>query len=323
MNKTERIYRFHTLIKNLRYPSLKRIMEELECSESTVNRLKQNLTDYYGAPLKYDAEKNGYYYDESERKIDLPGFWLSPDEIYALFVCIQVIEKSEEIGISSIISPLSSKIEEIIAKSGHSPKNLKSLIKVMPLYSRIMKKGNFSKICSCLINNEIIEAEYFTRSCKRKSTRKLHPQRLIHYKDNWYLCAYCEKNKELRIFSVEKIKILSTEPGAEKFSGKELDSFLEDGFGVFSGKAENIAKLRFSEPNSNWVKDEIWHKNQKKYFEGKDLVLEIPFSNPTELVMEILRHGDGVVVESPEFLKELVIEKLKKNLKKYFGSVIF
>lgn len=76
---------------------------------------------------------------------------------------------------------------------------------------------------------------------------------------------------------------------------------------------QNRAKLRFPEPNSNWVKDEIWHKNQKKYFEGKDLVLEIRFSNPTELVMGILRHGDGVVVESPEFLKELVIEKLKKN----------
>jgi hypothetical protein len=30
-----------------------------------------------------------------------------------------------------------------------------------------------------------------------------------------------------------------------------------------------------------------------------------------------------VVVESPDFLKELVIEKLKKNLKKYLGSVSF
>jgi len=321
MNKAERIYRFHRLVKSGRKPSLKYIAQELECSESTVNRIKQNLIDYFSAPLKYDPESNGYFYDEQEEKFDLPGFWLSPDEIYSLFVCIQVIEKSQEIGISSIINPLSSKIEEIIKNLDHSPEKLKSLIKVMPLYSRSFRKKDFSKACSSLVNHEIIEAEYYKRSCSTKTTRKLHPQRAIHYKDNWYLCAYCEKSKELRLFSLENIKILSLEPGAEIFPATKIDSFLEDGFGVFSGKAEHTAKLRFFKPNSNWVKDEIWHKKQKKYYAEKDLILEIPFSKPTELVMEILRHGDGVVVESPDFLKDLVIEKLKKNLKNYMESV--
>lgn len=323
MNKAERIYRFHRIVKSVKRPSLKYIAQELECSESTVNRIKQNLIDYFSAPLKYDFELNGYYYDESEKKFDLPGFWLSPDEIYALFVCLQVIEKSEEIGISSILNPLSIKIEQIIKNLNHSPENLKSLIKVMPLYSRQFKKNDFSKVCSALVNHEKIEAEYYKRSCSTKTIRTLHPQRAVHYKDNWYLCAYCENTSQLRIFSLENIKILNIKPGAEIFPKEEIDSFLEDGFGVFSGKAKYTAKLRFFEPSLNWVKDEVWHKNQKQYFDGKDLILEIPFSNPTELVMEILRHGESVVVESPDFLKELVIEKLKKNLKKYLGSVSF
>ncbi|MDY0131115.1 MAG: WYL domain-containing protein [Desulforegulaceae bacterium] len=321
MNKSERIFRFHRLVKSGRRPSLKKIAYELECSESTVNRIKQTLIYYFSAPLKYDPSANGYYYDESVEKFDLPGFWLSPDEIYALFVCVQVIEKNQEVGISSIINPLSSKIEEIIKGLGHSPQDLKSLIKVMPLYSRVLRKKDFSKVCSSLVNREIIEVQYYKRTCGSKSLRKLHPQRILHYKDNWYLCAYCEKHKEFRVFSVENIKIINIEPGAKIFSKEKIDLFMEDGFGVFSGKAEHTAKLRFFEPNLNWVKDEIWHKNQNQYYDGKDLILEIPFSNPTELVMEVLRHGEGVVVESPKFLKDLVVEKLKKNLKKYLGSV--
>ncbi|MGM0608834.1 MAG: hypothetical protein ACQESP_10495 [Candidatus Muiribacteriota bacterium] len=43
----------------------------------------------------------------------------------------------------------------------------------------------------------------------------------------------------------------------------------------------------------------------------------MPYSVSTELVMEILRHGDGVVVESPETLRKEVINKIKNSLKNY------
>jgi predicted DNA-binding transcriptional regulator YafY len=317
MNKAERIYKLDRLLRSRRRTSRKIIEEELDCTKPTFSRIKSYMIDFLGAPIKYDRELNGYYYDEEDVKFDLPGFWLTPDEIYALFVCHQVIEKSREVGLSSIIKPMNEKIESILKSLGHSPENIKSKIKVMPQFSRILNQEEFGKICSSLISNEIMEVRYFTRSSNSYSIRKLHPQRLIHYKDNWYLAALCEKSNELRIFAADKIEVLNTRPKAKKLSSENIDSLVEEGFGVFSGKAVNKAVLRCFDPAKRWIADEIWHKDQKMYNDGDDLVLEVPFSNPTELSMEILRYGEGIVVESPDSLKELVIEKLEKSLKNY------
>lgn len=317
MNKAEKIYKLDRLLRIRKVTPRKIAQEELDCSKSTFLRVKSYMVDFLGAPIEYDNNLNGYYYDDEDGSFDLPGFWLSPDEIYALFVCHQVIEKTEEVGISSMIKPLNSKIESILKSLGHSPENIKSKIKVMPLFSRVLRGDEFAKICASLVLNEIIEIQYFTRSSNKHSVRKLHPQRLIHYKDNWYLAALCEKNNDLRIFAVDKITVLNTKKGAKQLLSEEVDSSIEDGFGVFTGKAEHTAVLRCFDPGRRWIEDEIWHKDQKMYDDGDDLIVEVPFSNPTELVMEILRHGQSVVVESPDFLRKIVVDKIENSLKNY------
>ncbi len=320
MNRAERIYRLNRLLNESRKPvSLNLIKEELDCSTSTARRTIEYYKIYIGAPVEYNNKQNGYYYDGSCEKFELPGFWLTSDEIYALFTCHEVIEKNKETGLSSLIEPLNKKIETILKNLGHSPEILKSKIKVMPLFSRKIQKNNFAQICSALIKNQIIEIQYFKRDSCEKSERKLHPQRIVHYKNNWYLIAFCEKKNELRTFSVENIEVLSSEKECSHLPEKTIDTFIEDSFGIFSGKAEKIARLRFYSPDSQWVKDEFWHKKENKYFDGNDLILEVPYGNPTELIMEILRHGDSVIVESPEELKNAVIKKLSKTIKNYGG----
>ncbi len=67
------------------------------------------------------------------------------------------------------------------------------------------------------------------------------------------------------------------------------------------------ALLRFTEERARWVSREIWHSEQESYFdeEGR-YVLTIPYSNDTELVMDIMRYGIGVEVLSPSGLREKV-----------------
>lgn len=319
MNRNERIIRLDRLIRDARYPvSIGKIKEELECSISTSRRTIRHLRDLIGAPLEYDQKYNGYYYDSSE-KFELPGFWLTPEEIYALFICHEVVEKNREVGLSSLIKPLNKRIESILKSLGHSVETLRSRIKVIPLFSRSIKKNEFSKICSAVLENRIIEVKYFKRSCGKTDERIIHPQRIINYKTNWYLIAFCQKRKKLRTFSLENIEVLKSKKESIKLSEEEIDKFIEDSFGVFSGESTHIAKLRFFNSSANWVKDEFWHKNENKYFDGKDLILEIPYGNPTELIMEILRYGDSVIVESPNELKQAVMEKLSNSIKNYEG----
>ena len=45
--------------------------------------------------------------------------------------------------------------------------------------------------------------------------------------------------------------------------------------------------------------------------------MRIPYSEPTELVMDVLRHGPNVRVVSPPELAQLVQDQLKQTLANY------
>ena len=57
----------------------------------------------------------------------------------------------------------------------------------------------------------------------------------------------------------------------------------------------------------SYVLREAWHSDQKVVAnEDGSAELYVPYSNPTEIVGEILRWGAGVEVKAPEALKALV-----------------
>ena len=101
-------------------------------------------------------------------------------------------------------------------------------------------------------------------------------------------------------------------------SGVPLKEALENGYGIFSGKVVTWARLRFSSERARWVSKEQWHPQQKgKFEEDGSYLLEVPFSDNRELIMDILRHGSEVEIISPQKLRKRVAQELKSALKYY------
>ncbi len=72
----------------------------------------------------------------------------------------------------------------------------------------------------------------------------------------------------------------------------------------------------FSPARARWVSKETWHPEQQGWFEDDGQYhLRVPFSNPTELPMDVLRHVPDVQVKSPESLKTLIRHQLEAALK--------
>jgi hypothetical protein len=99
---------------------------------------------------------------------------------------------------------------------------------------------------------------------------------------------------------------------------KELDENFTESYGIFSGKATQRAKLRFTPERARWVSVEEWHPNQISTV-NKDgfYTLEFDYNQDPELVMDILRHGSEVEVISPPSLRDKVANELKKAAQKY------
>ena len=102
---------------------------------------------------------------------------------------------------------------------------------------------------------------------------------------------------------------------AINIGARQLDAALGAGYGIFGGRKLQWAELRFTAERARWVAAESWHPKQKGRFEADGSYrLRLPYADPRELVMDILRHVPEVEVLAPEGLREMVREKLRAGL---------
>ena len=80
----------------------------------------------------------------------------------------------------------------------------------------------------------------------------------------------------------------------------EVDEMIGRDFGIYAGQQRLWAKLLFSPIQARWVEAEVWHSEQKSSrLDDGSYLLEIPYGNPKELILEILRYGPDVKVIGP------------------------
>jgi predicted DNA-binding transcriptional regulator YafY len=149
--------------------------------------------------------------------------------------------------------------------------------------------------------------------------REVSPQRLVHYRENWYLDAWCHMRNALRTFSMDRVRYAEVRSApAIDVKEAELDAALGSGYGIFAGRDVTWAKLRFSPVAARWVAAESWHPKQRAAHEADgSYVLEIPYSDDRELLRDILKHGADVEVLAPESLRERVKAALAEAVRRY------
>ena len=82
----------------------------------------------------------------------------------------------------------------------------------------------------------------------------------------------------------------------EKPDNFDIDEYFGSSFGIYKGEPTTEVTLRFSAEKSKWIKDQIWHKDQKAAtLKDGSLELSFPVADFSEIKMEILKHGDQVV----------------------------
>lgn len=321
MDRTERFYKIDQLLRQRRYVSLAQLMDELSVSRATVKRDLEYMRDRMNAPITWNRDHRGYQYDKTpdmERQ-SLPGLWFNAAEAHALLTMDHLLSQLQPDLLAPHIDPLRSRIHQLLEFNEHQLDEVKRRIKIMHVSARPFEPGCFGSISHALLVRRRLQIGHRNRQSGVLTTREISPQRLAYYRDNWYLDAYCHLRNALRTFSldlIEQVEILDQK--ADDIPNDQLDEILSVGYGIFSGKDTSIAVLRFSQEKSAWVSKEQWHPDQSiQQEEDGSLVMSIPYSNDTELVMEILRHGDQVEVLEPPELRNKVRDCSYKTLSQY------
>jgi proteasome accessory factor C len=321
MDKFDRIYQLHSLLDGRKTPvPLEQLMLRLECSESTVYRIIQAMKEYLGAPIERVREPDGYLYRAltGGRAYQLPGLWFSALELQALAVLQRLLQGLGPGLLEAHLSPVAKRVEELMAHKHLRLGEVGSRVRMLSLAAR-PTGASFEVAASATLQRRKLRFSYRSRSKDERTERVVSPQRLAHYRDNWYLDAWDELRAALRSFSIDRIQTpVQLDEAAEDRPAAELDEHFASAYGIFAGKANKLAVLRFSRERARWVADERWHPEQSGQFltDGR-YELKIPYRDPRELVMDVLRHGPEVEVMAPEGLRAEVKRALETALARY------
>jgi len=293
------------------------LCEQFECSESTVKRTIAAMKHILQAPI-LNREGHGYYYDKLST-FEMPGVWFSAEELYALLTMQQLASGLSGGFLEDELNRLRDKIESILSRSVPLAADQMHRIRMTEAGKRSRALPLFPVIATAVLQRQRLYIEYDGRQHGQRSQRQLSPQRMVHYRGNWYLDAWCHNKEKLLTFALEKIvsvKLVAGEVLA--LSDEQLDRELTSSFGIFAGEPSDTAVLRFTSGAAAWVADEQWFPDETgTWLEDGRFELRIPYSNPTELIMEICRHGPEVEVLAPASLRQRVAENLQRARDQY------
>jgi predicted DNA-binding transcriptional regulator YafY len=326
MSQTERIYKIDQLLASSRVVSFGTLRERLEVSRATLKRDLAYMRDRLHAPIIYDREMNGYRFDTDAPRIggqyELPGLWFSPQEIHALLTMQHLLANLDPGGIlAPHVKPLMARLNHLLGTAEDAAEEIRKRILIVGQGKRAMKLEHFERVGSALLRRKRLLITYYARGKDEVSEREVSPQRLVHYRENWYLDAWCHVRRELRNFAVDSIRNCEVlEKPVREVAERTMLNVLGPGYGIFGGRNLDWVKLRFSPKRARWVAAESWHPRQKGSHQ-KDgcYVLEFPYADHRELLMDILKYGADVEVLEPDALREIVREEAKRLTRLYAG----
>jgi predicted DNA-binding transcriptional regulator YafY len=313
MDRTERFYRIQQLLRQNRVVPARRFLRDLEISLATFKRDLEYMRSRLNTPIVWDRELNGYRYDKAAPVQELPGLWFTDAEIYALLTMQRLLESLEPGLLGPHVAPLLERLKAVIGSGVHPAGEVERRIRILHLAKRALPPQHFQLAAAAVLQRRRLHITYYSRARDEQTQRDISPQRLVHYRENWYVDAWCHLREDIRSFAVDAIRdaVLLDQPALE-VNEQQLDAVLAAGYGIFSGRDVQWAVLRFSPRRARWVAAEQWHPQQRARTEPDGTyVLEVPYSDPRELIMDILKHGPEVEVVAPPELRREVGESLR------------
>ena len=321
MDRTERFYQIDQLLQSGRAVSIDRFLETLGVSRATFKRDLEYMRDRLNAPIQWDRFEGGYRYAEPADgpAFALPGLWFNASEVHALLMMQQLLTDLQPGLLEAQIRPLQARLRALLGSADHSAEDVERRFRIVSAARRRLVLRPFEDVASATLRRRRLSLVHYSRATDQTTERVVSPQQLVFYRDNWYLLAWCHLREDLRSFAIDALT--QAEPldvPAREVERAEIDAVIENGYGIFSGQDVSWATLRFAPERARWVCAEVWHPQQRGRFDAAGhWILELPYTDPRELVMDVLRHGASVEVIAPDALRARIGVELEAALRRY------
>jgi proteasome accessory factor C len=247
-----------------------------------------------------------------------PGLWFNASELHVLLSVQQLLADIQPGLLDNHLRPLQKRIQGLLQTRYAGADAMLGRVRFLQAAGRPAGEC-FAVVAGALAQRRRLHLQYYSRGQDAASEREISPLGLTYYRDNWYLDAWCHWRDGLRTFSLDAIEAAEAlaAPAVDVDEG-QLQAHRGGAYGIFSGGAVATAVLRFTRERARWVVKERWHERQ----EGRLLAdgryeLRVPYGNPSELIMDILKYGPDVEVLGPKALRRAVAQRLGLAARQY------
>ena len=304
----------YQLLMNRRTPiSVEALAREVEVSERSVKRYISDLRLYWDLPI-VSKRGRGYLLEDRDASTQIPGHYFSSEALEIFLLLILILERMAPKTLGPITEPLLAKIQMNLSRLNQERSFPVERIRVLITHQRKTDPDILHQVTQLLTDNSRANIEYRARSSEQNTHRLASIQRLVYYRDHWYIDVLDHDSGELRTLALDRVQqINATNDPSELLDNKTLDLHYRDSYGIFAGPKSNTAVLRFNASIAPWASEEVWHRNQETIHNADgSCVLKVPYSLSTELVGEILRWGGLVEVLEPPSLRAQVVAELDR-----------
>lgn len=251
------------------------------------DRVYIGMADYFARPMRFTPA-------------ELAGLYLACSALAAL-------------AGSPSDSALRSAMERIRRAMGFKDLSPEEVERSLEVASPESRKGMLALLMRACEERRIVEMEYYSYGRDELSWRRAGPVSMVFRLGHWYLNAWDEKSREVRVFRVDRIKDLRLT--GESFVPPKGKKSLTAGAGGIPEKGEILVRLRFSSRLAAWAWEQPLFTEKVK--EGEELVCALRTDNLSWLERELLGWGTEVEILHPPELKERLQERVRKTLALY------
>ncbi|MCG6878840.1 MAG: transcriptional regulator [Deltaproteobacteria bacterium] len=313
------------LVSSRRGKSAAELAQEVDCHPRTLYRDLEAL-QIAGFPIYTDRVEGKNLWsllDTVKHQIPIP---FNLTELMALYFSRDMLKVFKDTAFYDSLESMFQKVKTTL--SPESIKYLESLEQTLHMGVKPYKEyGKFKEVLNrvndAAVNRKSIEMVYFTMSRKKESRRRVDPYRIWFFNGSFYLIGFCHMRKEVRIFALDRIKMLhQTKENFEIPEDFSLENFMASSFGVYQGEPVHI-KVWFHPDVAGYIKEKIWHESQRiKNRNDGSIVFEAEVAGTDEIRFWIMTWGSKAEALEPESLREEIRAETEAMASRYGAPVV-
>ncbi|MCA4899552.1 MAG: helix-turn-helix transcriptional regulator [Bacteroidota bacterium] len=309
MNRIDRLTAILIQLQTKRIVKAEEIAHRFEISLRTVYRDIKALMEA-GVPIGSEAG-TGYFIVDG---FHLPPVMFTQDEASAMMMAGKLVERMTDQSVRTAFENALMKVKAVLneAQKDHL-ESLQAHIEVLKPHMQLpAQAGNhLSELQKAIADRRVVEFQYINNQSEH-TLREVEPIGLFYYSAAWHLIAWCRLRNGFRDFRSDRIANLKTTNTI--FSPRSISTLQE----YLNSLQQSNIEMKSATLNFNLEAAQYVH-NSRHYFgfvseqKIQDYIqMKFLTADLNTMARWILSYGNEVEIESPEELKEKVIQLVEE-----------